>query len=299
MVVRPHLRLIRSSPLYFLAYPLFLSFNTGMKTMIAFITISFSLSAQEPCLSSYAWLDDCYVDLNAIHPAQALYGGYSIRHKAGKIEKKYAEGKLDKHLKKKSNPAVISPDEKFYILDGHHHHFALASANIPSRLKKSYLRIRADFRNKSEQEFQKYMTDNKYVYLKDENFNDISFDQLPAKITQLKDSAYRSLAWIALKREAYRKSDTPFAEFYWANFFKESGIKLTSANFSNEIEQALTQALTHARSSSAEHLPGYIGAIKPDLRPSTSSNENECSPKRIYEDREEGRSKFVEAFPYP
>ena len=241
----------------------------------AFTLFSLALSlhglSAERCLSEKAMIGEtCFADLEDIRPAQAAVGLFSIKDKAGKIEKEWAQDELEEYLQGEPNPAIISPAGKLYIIDGHHFHYALATANIPKKRKRSYIDVLADFRSRSQVEFREYMVKNKYVYLKDADFNDISFDKLPKSFPALADNPYRSLAWIAKERDCFEKTKTPFAEFLWGEFFKNKGIKLSSSLDAKELEKAIEKAMELCSAPEASGLPGHISPL---IRPALSSQD--------------------------
>lgn len=230
---------------------------------ITFSFISLTLSSQtlsaEKCLSDTAMIGEtCIAKLEDIRPSQAAVGLFSIKDKAGKIEKEWAQNELDEFLEEEANPAVISPEGKLHIIDGHHFHYALATANIPNERKRSYIDVIADFRSRSKKEFREYMIENKYVYLKSSTFKDICFDELPKSFTALEDNPYRSLSWIAKERDCFDKTKTPFAEFLWGQFFKDKGIKLSSSLNAQELGEAVEKAMKLCSSPEASKLPGYV-----------------------------------------
>ena len=79
-------------------------------------------------------------------------------------------------------------------------------------------------------------------------------NHLPEDVRSLADDPFRSVAWQVRKRGGYDKSSLPFAEFKWAQYFREH-IKTypTRADF----EQAVIEALAIAHAPGAKNLPGY------------------------------------------
>lgn len=226
------------------------------------LSLSFKALALEKCLSDKAMIGEtCIANLEDIRPSQAAVGLFSIKDKSGKIEKEWAQNELDEYLEEEANPAVISPDNKLYIIDGHHFHYALATANIPKSKKRSYIDVIADFRAQSQEEFREYMIKNQYVYLKDKNFKDICFDSLPKSFPELADNPYRSLSWIAKERDCFEKTKTPFAEFLWGKFFKDKGVKVSSSLDAEALGKAVKKAMKLCSSADAASLPGYVAPV--------------------------------------
>jgi hypothetical protein len=87
--------------------------------------------------------------------------------------------------------------------------------------------------------------------------------QLPPNLESMPDDPYRSLAWRVRKEGGFCRSEMQkeFAEFVWADWFRtrpELPIDAVSAS----SDSLLATALTLAKSSAAEGMPGYIG-MKP------------------------------------
>jgi hypothetical protein len=78
---------------------------------------------------------------------------------------------------------------------------------------------------------------------------------LPKDIRGLADDPYRSLAWFVRKVGAFENSDRNFAEFKWANFFRER--QLLDRQGLACMPRALEKAVILAQSSAAKHLPGF------------------------------------------
>ncbi len=234
--------------------------NALLKSTFTLFSLALSCQAlsAENCLSDKAMIGEtCVAKLEDIRPSQAAIGLFSIKDKAGKIEKEWAQDELEKYLQQESNPAVISPEGKLHIIDGHHFHYALATANIPKDRKHSYIDVIADFRSRSQAQFREFMIRNKYVYLKDAEFNDLPFDKLPKSFLALSDNPYRSLSWIAKERGCFEKTKTPFAEFLWGKFFKDKGLRLSSSLNAAEIGEAIVKAMRLCSAPEASTLPGY------------------------------------------
>ncbi len=78
---------------------------------------------------------------------------------------------------------------------------------------------------------------------------------LPRDIRGLADDPYRSLAWYVRKAGAFENSEKNFAEFRWANFFRER--KLLDKEGIAGWERALVKAVKLSQSSAARKLPGF------------------------------------------
>ena len=82
---------------------------------------------------------------------------------------------------------------------------------------------------------------------------------VPRKIEDMEDDPYRSLAGFVRLRGGFLKSESPFAEFLWADFYRSRiALKLLKKNFG----KGLVEAREFASSADAAQLPGYISAQK-------------------------------------
>lgn len=65
------------------------------------------------------------------------------------------------------------------------------------------------------------MKENAWVYLYDKDGNTVEPDTIPSNLADLQDDKYQSLAWAVLEAGGYQKSDVPFQEFSWGNYFRQ------------------------------------------------------------------------------
>jgi hypothetical protein len=79
-------------------------------------------------------------------------------------------------------------------------------------------------------------------------------NHLPEDVRGMADDPFRSLAWKVRKEGGYDKTDIPFAEFEWANFFRE---RVRTYPTKADFDKAVAEALKLAHSSEAKHLPGW------------------------------------------
>ena len=94
-----------------------------------------------------------------------------------------------------------------------------------------------------------------WVYLYDSKGNGpLNPLKLPKNIKDLDDDPFRSLAWAVRERGGFQKTDEPFAEFRWANFFRS---KFPAGNANSNMERLIQEALKLCRTPAATGLPGY------------------------------------------
>jgi hypothetical protein len=180
-------------------------------------------------------------------------------HKQEKIhDLRKRPGELLEYLLQHPIRVVLGPDGHAYAID--HHHLALALINegyetVPMVVEDDFSGLAKGRKPKEAMEkFWKVMEDKKYVHPYDENGKRRAISAIPKKITDLKDDPYRSLAGFAREAGAFEKIMTPFAEFEWADYFRENiPEKLVRKHF----DKALDMAVELAHKAAAKKLPGF------------------------------------------
>ncbi len=187
-----------------------------------------------------------------LHPTQLAVGMEEVRGKENKF-KKMSTSELDQYEKDNPEPTVAGPGGILYIID--HHHLARALSEL--RVTATYCVKTADFTGLSPEAFWQNMEAKKWVYMYDENGNGPRpYSELPATVDGLRDDPYRSLAGAVRKAGGYDKTDKPFAEFQWADFFR---IKFERNIVENDFDKCVKKAVKIAKSHEAAALPGYSG----------------------------------------
>lgn len=187
-----------------------------------------------------------------LRPTQALVGMASVNLKAKKIGKMSSE-KRQEYLMSHPVPVVIGPGGYYYLIDHHH----MSRALIESGHKKLYVKVVADWSEMKNGEFWSSMEAHGYTYLFDGDGKKLSPKELPKSITHLQDDPYRSLAYFAREASAFEKSSTPFAEFFWAAYYKKHLTLKDLKNWDSAIKKAVALSLD----PEASELPGYRGAM--------------------------------------
>ncbi len=185
-----------------------------------------------------------------LHPTQLAVGMDEVRKKTEELRKLTGK-ELEKYEKKNPEPTVKGPGGTLYIID--HHHLALALLTAGAAM--TYCTEAADYSGLEAADFWVKMEDNKWVYTYDENgLGPLPYSELPASVGALKDDPYRSLAGAVRKAGGYAKTDKPFAEFKWADFFRD---KFTRKILESDFGGCVKKAVKIAHSSAAAGLPGY------------------------------------------
>ncbi len=194
----------------------------------------------------------CIVDIRDLHPTQFAVGYWEIDRRAEKVINKSGK-KLEKYLEEHVGKIVVGPGGEPYIVDRHHLACIMLrtgkSTTIPATVEANFTTVTVD-------RFWEEMIAHKWAYLYDgHGKGPLDPRQLPKKLKDLEDDPFRSLAWAVRERDGYHKSEEPFAEFQWANFFRA---KLAFANANSNMEQLIREALKLCHEPSAAGLPGYF-----------------------------------------
>jgi hypothetical protein len=72
------------------------------------------------------------------------------------------------------------------------------------------------------------------------------------------DDPFRSLAGELRRAGGFAKDTTPFSEFLWADFLRR---RLKGKSVERDFGRAVEQALQLAKSTAANHLPGWCGPV--------------------------------------
>lgn len=190
----------------------------------------------------------------ALKPTQFSVGVLEVEFKVHEL-RKMKKNKRAEYVRSKPIPVVISPWEELCVIDHHHFLFACWHANI----NEVQVEVVKDYSNSqlTYLKFWKKLLRLRYAYL---------FDQfgegerhplyLPDDVRGMADDPYRSLAWIVRKEGGFDNSDVTFAEFQWANFFREH--KLLDSQGRRGMQKAVPRAIRLAHSKKASGLPGFI-----------------------------------------
>jgi hypothetical protein len=188
-----------------------------------------------------------------LKPTQFAVGMLEIDEKIALV-KKFSKKELKEYIRSTPVPVVISPQGDLFIVD--HHHFLCVCYHIG--VEKVRVTVIKDF-SKSNMTYVQFW---KWMFKTRSAYPFCQFGEgprkalyLPRDIRGLADDPYRSIAWYVRKAGGFDNSDRNFAEFTWANFFRERG--LLDKNGLQNMQQALVAAVKLAQSPAAKKLPGY------------------------------------------
>jgi hypothetical protein len=207
-----------------------------------------------PILSqpSTAWSER--VPLADIRPTQMAVGMRAVAAKRRKIERRTGSArKLRRYIEKRPVPAVLGPDDEFYIIDHHHLSLALWQSDVDDVL----VRVVSDLSDLPKATFLRAMASFGWLHPYDANGRRICPTRLPETLDQLHADLYRDLAWSVREAGGFRKTGIPFGEFAWANFFRP---RIAISLLSRDFERAHKRAMRLASSPDARCLPGSLAA---------------------------------------
>ncbi len=187
-----------------------------------------------------------------IRPTQAVLGYLEVERKQEKIED-FGSRERNEYFQRNPVSVVIGPNGRVYAIDGHHFLRAVVEARGAS--EDVYVRVVANYSRFSKPVFWARMIERGFVYLFDENGEPIAVEDLPKDIRDLKDDPFRSLAGAVRAAGGFIKSQIPFSEFVWANFFRT---RLKFKNSRHGLERVLPEAMDLAFNAETANLPGHI-----------------------------------------
>ena len=205
--------------------------------------------SKEACIVNLKTDSTCFCKIRSLHPTQMTVGIKGMKDKRDEL-KEMGPDKLEKYEKNHPEPTVIGPGGDLYIIDHHHLALALQEAGNDS----TYCHIEANFSHLSQNEFWANMEEKKWVYPYDNGQGPFPFSQLPSSVEQLRDDPYRSLAGAVRDAGDFDKTDAPFAEFLWADFFRS---RINSKDVEEHFKDAVKSAGKLAHSDEANKLPGF------------------------------------------
>jgi hypothetical protein len=197
--------------------------------------------------------DPILVPLDHLRPTQGAVGMKAVAAKREKVARRAECSKeIERYLERRPIPAVRGPDDAFYIIDHHH----LSMALHQSEVTEAFVRVIGDLSRLPRAEFWRRMAERGCLHPFDHHGERIRPSALPPAIRLLKRDAHRDLAWSVREAGGFMKSNLPYAEFRWAQFFRT---RIPRTAVLRDFEYAHDRGMMLARSQSALHLPGFIG----------------------------------------
>ncbi len=191
------------------------------------------------------------VPIAELRPTQITVGMREVRAKQKSWEQQDKNKKAE-FLGRHMIPVIRGPKGRLYVID--HHHLSLALHN--EGVESVHVTSVADLRNLADDEFWTYIDNRSWVHPYDASGRRRDFDEIPKKISGLKDDPFRSVAGELRRMGGFAKDTTPFSEFLWADFMRR---RISRSVAKDDFEKALKQAMKLAKSEEASYLPGWCG----------------------------------------
>jgi hypothetical protein len=191
------------------------------------------------------------VKIADLRPTQITVGMREVlvkRQRWREIGTKKGEEFLGKHM----IPVVLGPKQRHYVVDHHH----LARALHDEGVKEVAVTVAHNLSKLDRDEFWSVMDERDFMHPFDADGRRRHYRDIPKSVADLIDDPFRSLAGELRRAGGFAKDTTPFSEFLWADFLRRRmKRKMVEADF----DRAIAKALQLAKSSDADHLPGWCG----------------------------------------
>jgi hypothetical protein len=189
--------------------------------------------------------------ITELRPTQITVGMLEVQAKRERLRQQGGKKKTE-FLEKHMIPVIRGPKEHYFVVDHHHLSLALHKEGVNS-VKVTVI---ADLRTLGEDEFWVFLDNRSWVHPYDARGRRCGYDEIPRRITGLKDDVFRSLAGELRRRGGFAKDTTPFSEFLWADFLRR---RIDRPTDEKGFEKAMKQAMKLAKSPEAHYLPGWCG----------------------------------------
>ncbi len=191
------------------------------------------------------------VEIASLRPTQMTVGFREVDRKRAEWRQRATRDGSD-FLGRHMIPVILGPKSVPYVIDHHHLALALHEEGVSHVL----VSVIADLHYLKKPLFWTFMDNRNWLHPFDADGARHTHDDLPKRISAMKDDPYRSLAGEVRRSGGYAKDNTPYSEFLWADFLRRRvGLKLVEHHF----EQAVDKALEVAGQHDASYLPGWCG----------------------------------------
>jgi len=191
-----------------------------------------------------------------LKPMQKPVGMIEVERKVKELRGMSAK-KQDEWLLKKSVPILKDYKGRRRPVDHHHESRAADEAGLDQVYTHHYFddELHDWIKSLPKEQFYAVTRAMGLFYDRDEHGKGpIDPKDLPDDVRGLVDDPYRSLAGAVRDRGGYEKTTLPFAEFKWAQFFRER-VKIAAGNAG--FDRAVEEALKLVHDDAAKDLPGY------------------------------------------
>ena len=191
------------------------------------------------------------IAVKALRPTQIAVGKILVKAKRkGLVERERKPQELVDYILANPIRVVSGPNETHYIVD--HHHLGLAL--LKEKFKTAPVEVLADCSKLSITEFWATMEGKQWVHPFDGKGKKCQISDIPKKLADMEDDPYRSLAGYVRQEGGFTKTQTPYMEFTWADYYRPLiSLKIIRNNFHEAVQLAMKLALDAA----AAKLPGF------------------------------------------
>lgn len=198
-----------------------------------------------------------------LHPTQITVGFREVAQKRLQLRarlRKAGEGGAPKL----AAPVVLAPDGGLYLIDRHH----LACAMRQEGVERVRIRQVADFSTIAAKDLWAALEARGWCRPYDADGRRRPFGDIPPTLDALLNDPFRSLASALRRSGGFTKWAAPFSEFAWADFLRT---RIPSHTLAMDFDSALDHAMRLARTSAAQHLPGWLARADPGPGPGAST----------------------------
>jgi hypothetical protein len=196
------------------------------------------------------------VEITDLRPTQITVGMREVLSKRKRWRETGAK-KGGKFLGKHMIPVIEGPKGRHYVVDHHH----LSRALHDEGVKQVAVTVVADLSGLDRDEFWTVMDNRNWMHPFDTDGRRRPYTDIPKSVTELVDDPFRSLAGELRRAGGYAKDTTPFSEFLWADFLRR---RMKRKTVEQDFDHAIEEALALAKSTDANHLPGWCGPVPVD-----------------------------------
>ena len=191
------------------------------------------------------------VAVKALRPTQIAVGMKLVKAKRkGLRARERKPQELVQFILENPIRVVAGPGKFLFVVD--HHHLALAL--LDESFDTAPVVVLDDLSTLAMPEFWKQMEAKGWVHPFDGKGRKRPLRNIPRKVRKLEDDPYRGLAGFVRVGGGFQKSQTPYAEFLWADFYRT---RIAAKMVKKDFPKALQQAKRLAGSVDASALPGY------------------------------------------
>ncbi|MFT3987358.1 ParB-like protein [Aestuariivirga sp.] len=192
------------------------------------------------------------VEIADLRPTQMSVGYALVKFKRAGLESlRGRPSELVNFILEHPIRAVLGPKKRVYVID--HHHLGLALER--EKFLSAPVDVSDDFSAHSMADFWGIMAKRGFMMLTDAEGQRHPVSSLPKRLGDLADDPYRSLAGFVRLKGGFLKTQQPYMEFQWADYFRPL---ILEKDISRNMDAAIKKAMALVHLPAAAHLPGYI-----------------------------------------